>query len=293
MSALVWTRRRRAMAHSWRTFRHSRPGMAGLIVLVIFAIVAIAAPLIVSSSQLKVTTATGKPMHAPYGGFPLGTDEHGRSVWALFVWGSRISLFVGLAAAALSIVIGAVVGISSGYFGRWVDAVLMRLTEWFLVIPFLPLAIVLAAILGRSLRNIILVIGITSWPGTARLIRAQTLSVKERGLCRPGPRARRRPLAHREPPRAPERRADHLGEPDTYRSRRHPHRDHAVVPRSRRSVSPVVGQDAPRRVHHRRHGWGVWWYYLPAGLGIIAVVLAFTLCGQAIEQVLNPRLRRR
>lgn len=267
--------------------------MAGLIVLVIFAIIAIAAPLIVSTSELKVTTATGKRMHAPYSGFPLGTDEHGRSVWALFVWGSRISLFVGLAAAALSIVIGAVVGIASGYFGRWVDAVLMRLTEWFLVIPFLPLAIVLAAILGRSLRNIILVIGITSWPGTARLIRAQTLSVKERGYVD---------------------RARALGGGHWHIVSRH------VLP----NVAPIILANLTLTVPVAiltettlsflglgdpfRPSWGktlqdafttgatslgAWWYYLPAGLGIIAVVLAFTLCGQAIEQVLNPRLRAR
>ena len=88
--------------------------------------------------------------------------------------------FVGVTATLLTIVIGAVVGIAAGFFGGRVDAVLMRLTDWFLVIPFLPLAIVLAAVLDRSLRNIVIVIAITSWPGTARIIRAQVLTAKRR-----------------------------------------------------------------------------------------------------------------
>ena len=100
----------------------------------------------------------------------------------LLIWGARISLFVGLMATLISMVIGTVVGLLSGYFGGWTGAILFRFTEWILVIPFLPLAIVLASVLGRSLFNIVLVIGVTSWPGTALLIRAQTLSIKERAL---------------------------------------------------------------------------------------------------------------
>ena len=83
--------------------------------------------------------------------FPFGTDNFGRSVLALTIWGSRVSLAVGLLATLIAMGIGALVGIVAGYFGRWPETVLMRLTDWFLVIPFLPLAIVLASILGQSL----------------------------------------------------------------------------------------------------------------------------------------------
>src|SRR5206468_4920159 len=96
------------------------------------------------------------------------------------IFGARVSLLVGFLATLLSIVIGAVVGIVAGYFGRWTDAALMRVTDWFLVIPFLPLAIVLASLLGRSLLIIVFVIGITSWPSTARVLRAPVLSAKTR-----------------------------------------------------------------------------------------------------------------
>ena len=86
--------------------------------------------------------------------------------------------------------IGSVVGIAAGFLGGRVESILMRITEWFLVIPFLPLAIVLAAILGPSIQNIIIVIGITSWPSTTRLIHAQVLTLKRARLRRPQPRAR-------------------------------------------------------------------------------------------------------
>ena len=112
--------------------------------------------------------------------FPFGTDNYGRSVLTLTIWGARVSLLVGLLATLISILIGSLVGIIAGYYGRWPETILMRLTDWFLVIPFLPLAIVLASILGRSLAVIILVIGVTSWPSTARIVRAQVLSVKTR-----------------------------------------------------------------------------------------------------------------
>ena len=111
---------------------------------------------------------------------PSGTDESGRSVLALTIWGAGVSLLVGFLASVISVVIGSVVGIAAGHYGRWTDSLLMRVTDWFLVIPFLPLAIVLATVLGPSLANIAFVIGITSWPGTARIVRARALAVTSR-----------------------------------------------------------------------------------------------------------------
>ena len=155
-------------------------GMIGLITLIFFIAVAVFA-LIAPKEGLEATCpCNGTPFSPPSWGFPFGTDNFGRSVFTLTVWGTRISLLVGLLATAISMLIGSVVGIVAGYYGRWPESVLMRLTDWFLVIPFLPLAIVLAAVLGRSLTVIIFVIGVTTWPSTARIIRAQVLSVKTR-----------------------------------------------------------------------------------------------------------------
>ena len=210
---------------------------------------------------------------------------------AQFVWGSRASLFVGLAATLLTIAIGAAVGVTAGFFGRWSDAILMRFTDWFLVIPFLPLAIALAAVLGPSIRNIILVIGVTSWPSTARLIRAQVLTLKERLYVD---------------------RSRALGASDAHIMGRH------ILP----NVAPLILANLTLTVpvailsettlaflglgDPSRASWGkmlqegfeagaltqeAWWYYVPPGLGIMLVVLAFTLVGQALEEVLDPRLR--
>ena len=169
----------------------------------------------------------------------------------------------------------------------------MRATEWFLVIPFLPLAIALAVVLGPSIGNIIFVIGITSWPSTARLIRAQVLTLKERLYVD---------------------RSRALGASDWHVMQHH------ILP----NVSPLILANLTLTVpvailsettlsflglgDPTRASWGkmlqesfdagaltadAWWYYIPPGFAILLVVLAFTLCGQALEEVLDPRLRDR
>ena len=155
-------------------------GVAGLAILTVFVLLAMFADVLVPEAQLSVTNAPGTPLEPPSAQFWLGTDEQGRSVLDLVIQGSQISLLVGFLATAFSMLIGSLVGIVAGYVGGWIEVVLMRFTDWFLVIPFLPLAIVLVAILGRGLFVIAFVIGITTWPGTARVVRAQVLTLKER-----------------------------------------------------------------------------------------------------------------
>ena len=266
--------------------------MIGLVVLVLFVLVALLAPLITDASELRAINTIANPTWASPGGLsPLGTDNLGRSVWVQLVWGARISLLVGLAATVLAITIGSLMGITAGFVGGKIDAVLMRVTEWFLVIPFLPLAIVLAAVLGPSVRNVIIVIGVTSWPATARLIRAQVLTLKERLYVD---------------------RSRALGASRAHLMQRHIFPNVAplilantilVVPVAILSETTLafLGLGDPTRA-----SWGkmlnesfaagalsrnAWWYYLPPGLAIMAVVLAFTLCGQALEEILDPRLK--
>jgi peptide/nickel transport system permease protein len=260
----------------------------GLVVFALFLGLALAAPLLFSPDDLEVTKATGKILAPPYPGYPLGTDESGRSVLALVVWGARVSLLVGIAATVISMSIGTLVGISSGHYGGWAGGVLERLTDWFLVIPFLPLAIALATVLGSSLLNIIVVIGITSWPGTARLVRAQTLSVEARPYLE---------------------RARVLGGGHWHQMSRHvlPNVMPLVLANTTLTVAIAIlsettlsflGLGDPFRV-----SWGsmlenafaagaisagAWWYLLPPGLAVVAVVLAFTLIGRAMENVLDP-----
>ncbi len=230
-----------------RDYRRDREGIIGLVVLAVFVAMALFASVIADPEDLRAITADAKdyPRWAPPSEFaPLGTDSLGRPIWDQLVYGSQVSLLIGIAATLIAIVIGTVVGVSAGFFGGWIDAALSRFTEWFLVIPFLPFAIVLAAVLGPSLRNIIFVIGITSWPVTARLIRAQVLTIKQRLYVE-----RSRALGASSAPRhgearPSERHAARHRERDAHRAGRDPLGDGAGVSRPRRSDARLLGVDA-------------------------------------------------
>jgi peptide/nickel transport system permease protein len=289
----AWTRRRASAARVWRQFRTERSGVVGLTILIVVAVLAIAAPLLADSDGLDVTKATGVPLSPPSPKAWLGTDESGRSVLTLLLYGARVSLFVGLLATVLSMGIGTLVGIASGHFQGPIGSFFTRLTEWFLVIPFLPLAIVLATVLGASLLNIALVIGVTSWPGTARLIRAQTLAVEARPYFE---------------------RARALGGGNWHQMTTHvlPNVMPLVFANTTLTVAIAIlsettlsflGLGDPLRVSwgsmldaafsNGAISTGAWWYLLPPGIGVVVVVLSFMLVGRALETVLNPRLRDR
>jgi peptide/nickel transport system permease protein len=291
---MAWVRRRRALAGYWRVFRRNRQGVAGLFILAFFVLLAVFGPLLVDQQQLDPATATGPILHPPTVGYPLGTDNFGRSVLDLVIAGARVSLLVGFAATLGAMIIGASVGITAGYFGGTkVDTVLNAVTNWFLVLPWIVLAIVLASILGPTLLNIIIVIAITSWAGTARLVRSQALTVRERPYVE---------------------RARALGSGHWHLVTRH------ILP----NVFPVLfanailtvalsilsettlsilglgdpgsvswGQTIEAAFTHGAMTAGYWWWLIPPGVAIVMVTLSFTMCGYALDEILNPRLRTR
>jgi peptide/nickel transport system permease protein len=268
--------------------------MIGLIILVFFVLVAVFAPVLADPEGLNPTCpCTGVPFSPPSREFPLGTDDLGRSILTLTIWGSRPSLIVGLFATLIAMALGAVIGLIAGYYGQLTETLLMRFTDWFLVIPFLPLAIVLASLLDPSTFVIILVIGLTSWPSTARIVRSQVLSVKERSYVE---------------------RARALGGSNWHMVTRHilPNVGPLIFANTILTVAIAIltestlaflGLGDPLSI-----SWGTildsafsnaaasagnWWWLLPPGLGIVLVVLGFTLCGFALDEILNPRLRNR
>jgi peptide/nickel transport system permease protein len=163
---------------AWHSFSRSRYGMLGLMVLVVMAALAILAPLLTSYGPFELGD---KPFARPLSpGHPLGTDHLGRDVWSQILYGARISLVVGLIAALIAGVIGVIVGSVPGFFGGWLDAILSRFTDVFLIMPAFFLIIIVVAILGNSLIYVMIVIGLTTWPGNARLMRAQVLTLRER-----------------------------------------------------------------------------------------------------------------
>lgn len=142
-----------------------------------FIFIALAAPLLTPYDPAE--SFVGPRFQPPSWEHPLGTDDAGRDVFSQIVYGARISLLVGFTAAAVGTALGTLIGMISGYFGGIVDTILMRLTDVFLVIPMIPLAILLALFVGPSLFNIVILLGFLGWPGSARQIRAQILSLKE------------------------------------------------------------------------------------------------------------------
>ncbi|HET6908567.1 MAG TPA: ABC transporter permease [Mycobacteriales bacterium] len=159
-----------------------RLSRSAYVAVVLLAALVVAATFCSQLAPYGVHSVVGDPYEPPSASHWLGLDDGGVDVLTLLLYGARISLLVGFASALVSAVIGGVVGITAGYFGGRVDACLMRITDVFLVIPDVPLMIVVAAIWGPSLLHIIVVIGVLMWTRTARVIRAQTLSLRERGF---------------------------------------------------------------------------------------------------------------
>jgi len=275
----------------WSSLKRNPMGVAGLAMVLFTMLVALSAPWLAPynpKASVRVTIddvyAAPSPVHW------LGTDDAGKDVLSNLIYGTRVSLTVGFFAAFISLVIGGTIGLVAGFVGGRVENLLMRFTDVILVIPDLPLIMVLVALTKPSLVNIIIVIGILGWTGTARLVRSQTLSVKERKFVL---------------------RARSIGAGNGYLIRRH------IFP----SVFPLmmvntvlvislailnesslafIGLGDPTTLSwgqmlnfaFTRGGMsaGAWWALISPGFAIVWVVLGLTLLGQGLEQVFNPRL---
>jgi peptide/nickel transport system permease protein len=264
---------------------------AGMLLLIIIA--AAAAPWLAPYDPDTTVRVTIDMIYArPSAVHWLGTDDAGHDVLTNLIYGARVSLFVGFFASFISLFIGGAVGLAAGYLGGRVDNALMRLTDILLVIPDLPLMIALIAILGRGMSVLILVIGVLGWTGTARVVRAQTLAVRERRFVT---------------------RARAVGARPFYIIRRHifPLVFPLMVVNAVLVISAAIlnestlaflGLGDPTRLSwgqmlnfaFRRGAMsaGAWWALVPPGLAIVWVVLGLTLLGNGLERAVNPRLER-
>ena len=168
-----------AVRRTYIYFGRSWLTMAAIFVLLAFVFIGIFAPLLApyDPNAQNLAMRLQPPLSD---GHLLGTDGLGRDVLSRLIYGSRISLMVGFSAVLLAAVIGIVIGLISGYLGGWVDSLLMRIVDAFLAFPFLLLAIAIVAVLGRGLDNIVIALVITGWVLYARLVRGETLSLRER-----------------------------------------------------------------------------------------------------------------
>ncbi|MDR1514474.1 MAG: ABC transporter permease [Synergistaceae bacterium] len=266
-------------------------GRAGLVLLTLIIGISILGPIIFPFDPREVATSASKIFAPPTAQHWLGTDEMGRDIFRSTLAGARISLLVGITASAISIVIGAFVGLFSGYYHGLFSNLLMRVTDFFLALPVTPLIIVLASVFGQNLLITIMVIGMTSWPSTARIVRSLVLSIRARQFVERvraiGASDARILCVHILPNVMPLIYANTV----------------LVIAGSvlAEATLAFLGLGDPVRVswgtmlHYAfvsgAAGRGVWWYLLPPGIGIVLLVLGFTLVGNTLDKILNPRLR--
>lgn len=291
--ALKRSLRRRRLKELLSQIYKNTMARIGIYIILFFALMAIFGPIIMPFKTTDIASSRADIFNPPSVEHLLGTDNLGRDVLAYLMSGARSSLFVGITATFISMVVGTFIGITAGYIGGWVDNLLMRITDFFLVLPWLPFCMVLAAILGNSMWNIILVIGLTGWAGTARVIRAQTLSVKEQQYVE---------------------RTVSIGAGKWHIMLRH------ILP----NVFPLVFSESILIISGSiltetslaflglgdptNPSWGTmlndaystgamtngaWWYFITPGVCVILVALGFTLMGYAFDEILNPKLKTR
>lgn len=280
-----------SLATLWKNLRGNWMALTGFVMLLVTILAAIFAPVIAPYDPTGQTNIAIVDIYtAPSPAHWLGTDDAGRDVLTNFIFGARVSLIVGFFASFISVFIGGTIGISAGFFGGKVENILMRMTDIMLVIPDLPLAVVLVALTRPSLMNIIFVIGILGWTGTSRLVRSQTLAVKERKFVL---------------------RARAIGAGNIHIIRHHifPLVLPLMVANTvlvislailEESTLSFLGLSDPTTLSwgqmlnfaFTRGGVsaGAWWALLVPGFGIVWVVLGLTLLGHGLEQIFNPRL---
>jgi len=280
----------------WIQVYHSKNAMVGLGILVFFFVMALAAPWIAPYGPMEPVTDLGAnfQLRPPLPGHPLGTNYFGNDVYSQVIWGSQISLIVGIASAIIASVVGTAVGLISGFAGGWVDEVIMRFNDVVLSIPWLVLMIIVAARLGVvDLSGLILVIGLTGWSITARVIRSQVLSIKERMFIE---------------------RARMIGTPNWRILMRHifPNAFPLIFANTILTVAVSIlseavlaflglspptsvswGKIIEEAIDSNALGIGNPGWLLVPGLCIVFLVFGFYLFGYALDEILNPRLRRR
>lgn len=291
--ALRRTLRRRKFGMFVKQVVGNRMALAGVIIIAFFILMAVFGPMIIPFDPTINGETVESKYNSPSWEHLLGTDSLGRDVLANLMSGARVSLFVGISATLITMILGTLIGIVSGYVGGFVDNLLMRVTDFFLVLPWLPFCMVLAALFDKnSIWNIILVIGLTGWSSTARIIRSQTLSVKEQQYVK---------------------RTISIGAGKWHIMFRH------ILP----NVFPLVFSEAILIISGSiltetslaflglgdpsRPSWGMmlsdassgamsvgaWWCYIIPGACVVLVALGFTLMGYAFDEILNPKLKTR
>ncbi|MCD6187653.1 MAG: ABC transporter permease [Desulfuromusa sp.] len=270
----------------WQRLRHNRMALVGAgIVLVMFLMAAAASFSGVDPAAIDI----GQSLLPPSMAHPFGTDDLGREVFVRMLYGARISLLVGFVAVGISTIIGIILGSLAGYYGSWVDALVMRFVDIMLCFPTFFLILAVIAFLDPSIWNIMIVIGLTSWMGVARLIRAEFLSLRQRDFV----------LA-----------AQALGASDLRLIFRHilPNAMSPVLVSATLGVAGAILTESALSflgigVQPPTPSWGnmlivgkqtlgsAWWLSVFPGLAILITVLGYNLLGEGVRDAFDPRLK--
>ncbi|MFW9976037.1 MAG: ABC transporter permease [Candidatus Thorarchaeota archaeon] len=278
----------------WREFLYHPMGMIGLVIISSIVTIALLAPFIAPYHWGAGSLALEDLLQPPSPEHILGTNMRGEDIYSRLLYGSQISLIVGFVASVVSVVIGTGVGLISGYYGGIIDSILMRITDIFLCLPTLPLMLIFLVMFGQGLQNVIIVIAILGWTGTARMVRSEALSLRERPLTE---------AAHA------------LGGSDVYILTKHilPNTLPLILANMILGVVNAILSEAGIAFLgfvdiHGQPSWGIllhwawknaallsnrWWWFMPPGLLILLTTLGFVFVSHTADKVVNPRLRGR
>lgn len=274
----------------WQQFSKNRAAVLGVIIICFMVLIAIFASWLAPYDPFKMQIGRQYRYQEPSSTHILGTDRFGRDVFSRLIWGSRVSLFIGFIAASIAAVIGITLGAISGFYGGTIDNAIMRFVDIFLTLPTFFLILMVAAMFGNSIWHVMVIIGLTSWPGTTRQIRAQFLTLKERPFVEA---ARSLGASKR-----------HIIFREILPNGVFP----AIVSMSFRVGGAILteaglsflGLGDPNQV-----SWGwmlndalqsfliAWWLPVFPGIVITIIVIAFNLVGDGLNDALNPRLKER
>ncbi len=270
-------------------FFHDRLAIIGAVIVAVLFVVALSAPFIAPyDPELIPDNIKEHLLLPPSWDHPCGTDDRGRDIFSRMIYGSRISLLVGFVAVGIAVFIGLMIGAVAGYFGGWVDEVLMRFVDLMLTIPTFFLILAVMAFRGPGIYNIMVVIGLTGWMSVARLVRAEFLALKERDFV----------MAARA-----------LGVPDFFIIFRHilPNAMAPVLVSATLGVAGAILTESALSylgfgVRPPTPSWGnilmegkatievAWWQSTFPGLAILVTVMGYNLLGEGIRDALDPRL---
>lgn len=270
----------------WYRLKRNKLAISGLSIIVFLTLLAILAPLLVPCNPLEQNLVAR--LSPPSKEYLLGTDDLGRDVFSRIIYGTRISLTVGFVAIGISVIIGTIIGLISGYFGKKIDLILMRFVDIMLCFPAFFLILMVIAFLEPNIYNVMIVIGLTSWPGLARLVRGECLSIKEREFISAakilGLPTMRILFVHILPNvLAPILVSATLGVGS------------AILIESGLSflglgVQPPIPSWGNILTSGKDYIYLAWWLSLFPGLAILVTVLAYNLLGEGLRDVFDPRM---